>query len=179
MPYVLGYGSLLNNSYQAVSYATLIPNCNFPVRRAFNAHCEYAFPNSGTLTPTPTPTPTKYAALGLEYVPYTLASRINGVVIEVTDEEFGKIIKRERGYRQVRLDASYFTGLPSSVLADISVFIPETPEHPTEEYALNRNYIDICIEGFMRCNRQYAIDFLQTTSGWSPDMLEYALGRLQ
>ena len=173
MPYVFGYGSLLNNSYQAVSYATLIPSPDFPVRRAFNAHCEYAFSDSVTQIPT------KYAALGLEYVPYTLASRINGVVIEVTDEEFGKIIKRERGYRQVRLDASYFTGLPSSVLEDISVFMPEVPEYPSEAYPLNKNYIDICIEGFMRCNRQYAIDFLQTTSGWSPDLLEYALGRLQ
>lgn len=165
MPYVFGYGSLLNDSYQAVSYATLVPTYDFPVRRAFNAHCV-----RGDIT---------YTALGLEYAPYALASRINGLIIEVSVVEFGEIVNREKGYRQVRLDASCFIGIPTAIDSDIIVFVPEAPAYPTGEYPLNKDYIDTCIEGFSRCNRQYALEFLQSTSGWSPDLLEYALGRLQ
>ena len=162
---MFGYGSLLNDSYQAVSYATLVPTYDFPVRRAFNAHCAFE--------------DTKYTALGLEYVPYALASRINGLIIEVTAAELNAIVERERGYRQIWLGAACFTGLPSAIEEDIIVFMPEIPAYPTGEYPLNKDYIDKCIEGFLRCNRQYALEFLQSTSGWSPDLLEYALGRLQ
>lgn len=170
MPFVFGYGSLLNDSYRAVSYATLIPNPDFPVRRAFNAHCEHAFDSSSSV---------KYTALGLEYVPHGLATCVNGLIIEVTVEQFGVIVAREKGYRCIRLDASCFTGLPRAIDSDILVFVPETPEYPTEEYPLSRHYIDVCIAGFSQCNLQYAIDFLRLTSGWSPDLLEYALAKLQ
>jgi len=169
MPFVFGYGSLLNCSYRAVSYATLIPNPDFPVRRAFNAHREFVFSESST----------KYTALGLEYVPLGLATFVNGLVIEVTAEQLSHLIEREAGYRQIRLDACCFTGLPTGIESDIIVFIPETPEYPTEEYPLSKDYIDICLEGFCRCNLQYAVDFLRLTSGWSPDLLEYALSKLQ
>jgi hypothetical protein len=165
MPYVFGYGSLLNDSYTLISYATLIPNYDFPVRRAFNAHCALE--------------DTKYTALGLEYVPYALAQRINGLIIEVTAAEFYVIVEREKGYRQVRLNATCFTGLPSALKEDIIVFIPNIPEYPTEEYPLNKDYLDACIDGFSRYNRQYALEFLQSTSGWSSTLLEYALGRVQ
>jgi hypothetical protein len=166
MPYVFGYGSLLNDSYTAISYATLIPNSDFPVRRAFNAHCVMG----GNI---------QYAALGLEYVPYALATRINGLIIDVTAGQFNEIVEREKGYRQVRLDIACFTWLSAAIEEDIIVFVPEVPAYPTGEYPLNKVYIDACIEGFSRCNRQYALEFLQSTSGWSPDLLEYALGRLQ
>ena len=148
-----------------------MPNPDFPVRRAFNAHCEYAFADSES--------PVKYTALGLEYVPQGLATCVNGLIIEVTREQFDEIVTREKGYRQLRLDASCFAGLPSAIDSDIYVFVPETPEYPTEEYPLNRAYIDLCIAGFVRCNFQYAIDFLRLTAGWSPDLLEYALAKLQ
>ena len=166
MPYVFGYGSLLNDSYQAISYSTLIPNRDFPVRRAFNAHC--------VLGET-----TQYTAVGLEYTPYALAARINGLIIKVTTEQFGELVEREKGYTQVRLDASCFTGLPSAINSDIIVFVPEIPAYPTEAYPLSKDYIDTCVEGFLRCGKQYALEFLQSTNGWSPDMLEYALLRLR
>jgi hypothetical protein len=166
MPYVFGYGSLLNDSYTAISYATLIPTYDFPVRRAFNAHRGVG-------------ETVQYTAVGLEYVPYALASRINGLIIEVTASELNVIVEREKGYRQMRLDASCFTGLPSAINTDIIVFMPEIPAYPTEAYPLKKDYIDTCIDGFLLCNRQYALEFLQSTSGWSPDLLEYALGRLQ
>jgi len=169
MPYVFGYGSLLNESFRAISYVTLTPSHNFPVRRAFNAHCECISTNESF----------KYTALGLEYVPFALAGHINGVLIEVTSAEFEGIVKREAGYTQVRLSASYFTGIPTAIDSEIIIFVPQIPAHPTEEYPLNKAYIDACVEGFIRCSLQYALDFLRSTSGWSPDMLEAALSRLQ
>jgi hypothetical protein len=165
MPYVFAYGSLLNESYQAISYATLIPTHDFPVRRAFNAHCAWE-----TI---------QYTALGLEYVPYALASHINGLILEVTASQFDTIVEREKGYTQVRLDAACFTGVPTAIASDIIVFVPEVPAYPTEEYPLSKHYIDTCIDGFSRCGKQFAIEFLQSTSGWAPDMLDYALSRLQ
>jgi len=171
MPYIFGYSSLLNESFRAISYVTLIPNPNFPVRRAFNAHCEWNTPGTHETV--------KHTALGLEYVPYALAGHINGLLIEVTGAELQAIIKREMGYTQVRLAASYFTGIPTAIDSEIIIFVPQIPAHPTEEYPLNKEYINTCVEGFIRYSLQAALDFLRSTSGWSPDMLEAALSRLQ
>jgi hypothetical protein len=164
MPYVFGYGSLLNEQHHAISYATLIPSPDFPVRRAFNTHVE---------------APIKHTAVGLEYVPYALAGHVNGLIIEVSAAGLQEIIGREVGYTQVRLGVSYFTGIPAAIDSDIIIFVPQVPAYPTEEYPLNKDYVDSCIEGFSRCSRQSALDFLRSTSGWSPDLLDYALSRLQ
>jgi len=158
MPTVFIYDSLLNASYNAISCATLIPNRDFPVRRAFNAQTN------------------KYTVLGLEYVPFGLAAFVNGLIIEVADSEFAALLGES--YRQVRLDVSYFTGIPTAIDSDIIVFVPLAPAYPTEEYPLNKDYIDACIDGFSRYGKPYALEFLQSTSGWSPDLLEYALSRL-
>ena len=138
-----------------LSYATLVSTTDFSVRRAFNIHCIWMHPDRGAL---------KYTAVGLEYVPFAEARPVNGVLVEITDTKMEEIIKREKGYNYVTLPILYFvcqTPICSEEL--VSVFIPEGPQYPTEEYPVRQEYVDICISGFSKCSDAYATLFIETT----------------
>jgi len=161
MPILFGYGSLLDEeftkTYTKLSYATLIPTRDVPLRRAFNVHCVWkkAGKNKGV----------KYCAVGLEVVPFCQARAVHGVLIEVTDAILQDLIVREAEYRQLVLPLSAFLTL-EPVLQDgsVTVFIPKVSQYPTEEYPLNKDYIDICIRGFAKCSAEWADTFLEMTA---------------
>lgn len=174
MPYVFGYGSLLNSKqrmiYDNLYYVRLISNQSFSVRRSFNAKCIWFRSKDETI---------KYSALGLEYVDYSKSTTINGLIFEVSNEKLDEFIKREKGYKIVELPMSFFQFLEKnnnlSINENIILFMPEVSNYPTNEYDVNKDYIDICIEGFSEYNKLFALEFISSTYGWSNNLLKYAL----
>lgn len=154
--------------YKKVSYAILVPTPDVSLRRSFNHHCIW--------TNSVTKKVIKHTALGLEYVPYAEARPVNGVLVEITDAKMEEIIKREKGYRRIYLPMSLFV-CQSSVcnrMKSVTVFIPAVLHHPTKEYPVRQEYIDICIGGFSKCSQAYVDLFMATTEWdwdwvWGPD----------
>jgi len=119
MPYIFGYGSLLNLKEHKnkipnnLFYARLIPTPEFSVRRSWNARCKwnknkYKDILVDNLLDNSNNELVNYTALGIEYVPFIDARIINGLIFEVTDEKLKEIIQREKGYDMVELPISSF-----------------------------------------------------------------------
>ena len=163
MPYLFGYGSLLNdtfnNIYKKISYATLIPTTAFSIRRSFNVHCDWKNPQTHEIV--------KYTALGIEYVPYQDSRIINGLIIQLNHTKLTEIIEREHKYKLVFISSSLFTYMSplENITIDekVIIFIPIVSEYPDSIYPLNNKYIDNCIKGFSLCSKQFATDFIEST----------------
>jgi hypothetical protein len=200
MPYIFGYGSLLNLKEHKnkipnnLFYARLIPTPEFSVRRSWNARCKWnkrkyidnlANNSSNELV--------NYTALGIEYVPFMDARIINGLIFEVTDEKLKEIIQREKGYDMVELPISSFNFINNnsnkntSIISldkqinplinqndKIIIFIPSNSLYPDSDYPLDKTYITMCLDGFLDFDELFAFEFIYTTVQWSNDLLTFA-----
>ena len=183
MPFIFGYGSLLNlcnhNINDNLYYVKLIPSVNFSVRRSFNAQSE----KSSCI-------PNAYTALGIEYVDDIEKTQpINGIIFEVDEIKLLKLIEREKNYKIVELELSLFDFIKSSdyvkfidyfdsnkdeISRKIITFVPIKTEYESITYPLNKKYIQICLDGFLAVDKTFAYNFIETTYGWSDEVLEYA-----
>lgn len=174
MPFIFGYGSLLNLKTHLVEpnnihYVNLIPNQSFSVRRSFNAKSYWKKSNTNNL----------YTALGLEHVDFVNAQVINGIIFEVDDEQLKNIIIREQNYEMVKLEASMFEFVDENQNffepnQPIITFIPSKSEYPNCDCPLDNKYIEICLDGFLLNGKNFANDFINNTNGWSETALTFA-----
>jgi hypothetical protein len=175
MPYIFGYGSLLNEEctedYTYVTYASLNPSEAFSVRRSYNVHCEWCDDSLSEQIRM------FYTALGIEYVPYNDARPVNGLILRVSDAKMNELIQREQDYLPVQVPLAHFSCTQEAVSVDgpILVFVPMFSVSPAPEYPLNTNYLEICIDGFMKQGHEYARLFLETTAYITDEMKEYGM----
>ena len=174
MPYVFGYGSLLNlcnhNTNDILYYGKLMPSINFSVRRSFNAQSEKSIC-----------IPNHYTALGIEYVDFTESQPINGLIFYADEIKLQKLIEREKNYKIIELDLCLFEFISGAFLVTnlvgqkIITFVPQKSENVSDTYPLNKKYIEICLDGFLSIDKNFAHDFINNTYGWSDDLLTYAI----
>ena len=181
MPFIFGYGSLLNLKTHCVKpnniyYVKLIPNESFSVRRSFNARSYWKNHSDKTNINN------TYTALGLEHVDYSKAQIVNGIIFEVDDEQLKNLIIREQNYEMVKLKASMFEFVHNHFGENllnqntlIITFIPLKSQYPTCDCPLDNKYIEICLDGFLLFDKKFAYDFIDETSEWSETALTFAL----
>jgi hypothetical protein len=179
MPFVFGYGSLLNlcnhNTNDALYYVKLMPSNKFSVRRSFNAQSDKSIN-----------IPNCYTALGIEFVEYERAQPINGLIFFADELKLQKLIEREKNYKIVELNVSLFeiiktlnidkltNKLTEQLDEKIIMFVPLKSDNVSVAYPLDKKYIDICLDGFLSVDKAFAYDFINTTYGWSDELLVYA-----
>jgi cation transport regulator ChaC len=192
--YIIGYGSIINNSSRQMTLSKVIPNYNEQVDAVavvlsvkFGYKREWCYRSS-----------TGFTALGLmkcssadspssteeEIDPY---DGINGVLFRVPNlDSLHAFDQREKGYYRVLVPFHYILVLESlgdpptqSYAKAISkelyqkkiwVYIPEPCNslYPDENYPILQTYVDICFRGCLQWGgEEFAIEFLRSTSGWS------------
>lgn len=175
MPFVFGYGSLLNlcnhNTNDSLYYVKLMPSIDFSVRRSFNSQSE----KSSCI-------PNAYTALGIEFVIPEKAQPINGLIFYADEIKLQKLIEREKNYKMIELSLTQFEiigcaflGMTNLIDQKIITFVPLKSEIVSEIYPLNKKYIEICLDGFLSVDKNFAHDFINNTYGWSDDLLTYAI----
>ena len=131
MPFVFGYGSLVNRLSRGPYLREWNTRFNARFRREWNTWCL-----SGSI---------KYTALGLE--PSQSVHKTNGVVFEVTPDRYTQLLQREVGYYIYSATAAEFEDI-ADITEPISVFITSNPQRPTDEYPINSLYRRVCVDGF-------------------------------
>eukprot|EP00993_Chasmostoma_nieuportense_P001944 NODE_2781_length_1093_cov_8.755694_g2651_i0.p1 GENE.NODE_2781_length_1093_cov_8.755694_g2651_i0~~NODE_2781_length_1093_cov_8.755694_g2651_i0.p1 ORF type:complete len:332 (+),score=58.07 NODE_2781_length_1093_cov_8.755694_g2651_i0:39-1034(+) len=159
--YVFGYGSIINNESR-------ISTSEGPVALA-RMGAGLGWARSWNFR-----SPTGFTALGL--MPVTVGLPINGVVFCPAD--FDAFKDREQGYYSHKVDATqlevlghtdHLKGLDT---ATIWVFVPLAPQEPSKDYPICQSYVDVCLNGCLDWGGEpFAVEFLQTTLGWSPFFL--------
>jgi hypothetical protein len=178
MPFVFGYGSLLNKNTQSEpDKLQYYPAIVSGFERAWIAQTEKP-PVSGDL-------PYKYRTTYLGIRKHISDStRVNGVVYGVSDAELAELQARENtaGYVEVAIDPdhiSYIGDKPSSGTESVSAWV--TPEGggklPDAGAPLVQSYLDLTLIGCIDIDRQLGNDpvaedsfsntFLKTTTGWN------------
>ena len=94
----------------------------------------------------------------------------NGVITPVPVRELPKFDAREEGYTRVKLDPKEVTAfLPDDVIpqGDIWVYLVDDLQKPSKEAQLMQSYIDVILTGCLDISKQFARDFITTTTGWN------------
>lgn len=150
MPFVFGYGSLVNRRLRGPYLREWPVYFVAPLRRTWNIHC---LSHKGD----------KYTALGLE--PTTGIQRIGGVVFEVTDNRYSQLLDREKGYTVHTAQPTDFHWVSITdppISESIRVFVTCDPVRPTDEYPINPRYLHNCAEGFCDLGSIALDDFMDS-----------------
>ena len=149
MPFVFGYGSLVNRQLRGPYLHDWPVQFIAPFRRTWNAHC---LSREGA----------QYTALGLE--PNLEAGRIGGVVFEVTAERYTQLLGREKGYyvHTARPTDFQWPVADPPISESISVFVTCDPKRPTADYPIHPVYLHNCAEGFRAISDVALDDFMDS-----------------
>jgi cation transport regulator ChaC len=154
--YLFGYGSLIDAASRAKTGDT---GRAYPVRvvglqRAWHV----VAPRSG------------YTVLGV--TPRQKAS-CNGVLIEIAPHELPRFDARERLYHRVIVPQQAVTSLSGERLSFTTIwaYVTSRPGEPSDAYPLVQSYIDVVLTGCLAIGVDFAVEFIQTTRGWSPAWL--------
>lgn len=155
--YIFGYGSLVNSESRAASLkcqksvvaARISPE--FGYKRVWN----YRGPG--------------FTALGL--VKTENATSINGIIYGVDESNMDILDEREKDYIRVEVpwelvESVDWMHLPKD--GHLWIYVPINCYPPSPNYPLLQSYIDTCVTGFLEYSEEFAIEFLETTEGWSP-----------
>ena len=149
--YLFSYGSLINTKsrLRTANTSEAIPVRVKGLQRAWNYH---------------NPERQRHA-LGVTFVP---GAECNGVIVEVSEENFSKFDERENGYKRVELDVNNVDILSGQALPEgiIWVYIPEKPTPPTSESPIHQSYIDVVIAGCLEYGEDFAIECIKNTLYW-------------
>lgn len=168
--FVFGFGSLI----QTASRCSSDPNAVDAVPVRVSAEIGYAR-SWNFQHPTE-----QITALGLEKTEKGCGRAINGVVTPVTSKAGMEALdEREVGYERVevtsdRLESVGWSRIPSD--ARVWLYVPkghdakQTPGVALDPASLShpilQSYVDVCILGCLEYSEEFAIEFIQTTSGW-------------
>jgi hypothetical protein len=101
----------------------------------------------------------------------------NGVIFQVTSEEFSTYNQREIGYQPTKIDPSQITMLDGSQTVpegDIWFYGNTGKKFPSPEHPIVQSYVDVCLDGCLEIEAMYSLarqanfaeQFIKTTSNW-------------
>lgn len=92
---------------------------------------------------------------------------VNGVLLQVNDQELAEFDIRERGYQRVEVMHSQLekchTLLPND---EVWVYIKDNPEPPCDLSPIMQTYVDTVLAGCLEISEQFARQFIEQTIGW-------------
>ena len=108
------------------------------------------------------------------------SSTVNGVVYAVSDEELAATDKREQGYKRVDVtDAIKILG-GSKPNGKVWIYVNDFKNEeelknslPTPQVPIVQSYVDICLTGCLQIEQgfpdagNFAVEFITSTKGWS------------
>lgn len=160
--FIFGFGTTINNNSRnstSVDIGYSIPvriSKYYGYRRYWNFHC----PTS------------KFTALGLEKTNKHNRTTINGIIYPV-NSNITNFDNREDGYIRKNIpihmiETLGWINLPKHHYR-VWTYIPkeENLHYPNKYNPVLQSYIDVCLEGCLQFGEKFAIEFLQTTFGWS------------
>jgi hypothetical protein len=154
--YLFGYGSLIDASSRAKTGET------GPARPVRVAGLQRAWhvvaPRSGCTVVGVTP---------------QRGASCNGVMVEIAPHALPRFDARERFYHRVIIPQQAVTSLSGEHLscATIWAYMTSRPGKPSDAYPLVQSYIDVVLTGCLAISTDFAIEFIETTAGWSPAWL--------
>jgi len=162
--YIFGYGSLLSASSRSrtlLEEVPITPVLLHGYRRVWNVRADQL---GGGIS-----------FLGLEPNP---ESKCNGILFEVNESQFERLVARESGYQQITLPLDSFemqqqTGKPA--VQEVTTFCYQSDHRPSDAYPIVQSYLDLCLEGCLELENRFerfekgqvCKAFLELTEGWS------------
>ncbi|MGD8109755.1 gamma-glutamylcyclotransferase family protein [Vibrio sp. TRT 17S01] len=93
--------------------------------------------------------------------------QVNGVLLEVCQQELKEFDRRERGYHRVRVPLEQLhcdESVPND--SEVWVYIKNNPEPPCDLSPIMQTYVDTVLAGCLEISEQFAKQFVQHTIGW-------------
>jgi len=148
--YIFGYGSLIDLSSRAATGET---GQMHPVRVANVQRAWHVVSPNG------------YTLVG---VTSRRGASCNGVLIQVQPHALPYFDQRERRYHRVMIPQQAITSLSGERLSSgtIWTYVTSRLGEPNADYPLVQSYIDVILTGCLAIGVDFAVEFIETTSGW-------------
>ncbi len=148
--YIFGYGSLMNSASRKLTGQTAeaIPATAEGLRRYWGK-----VGDNNTLSP---------------LVVSRGQGEVNGVILQVNDEELLEFDARENGYQRVKLDRTCITSqLSLSTKDTVWVYTKDYSEPPCTLSPIMQTYVDTVLSGCLEVSEDFAKQFIKQTIGWN------------
>lgn len=92
---------------------------------------------------------------------------VNGVLIEIDDQELLEFDKREAGYHRIKVAVSQIesdTVIDTS--AEVWMYVKDEVAPPCTNAPIMQSYVDTVLAGCLSISTQFAEHFMQSTLGW-------------
>jgi hypothetical protein len=106
-----------------------------------------------------------------------ITSTCNGILVEVDDDQYERILKRESGYSETGLslsDFDFFSSHPFRPEQKIITFTNDSTDTPNDSYPIVQSYVDLCLEGCIEIEKvggesgiDFSEEFILSTKDWS------------
>ncbi|NRB66409.1 MAG: gamma-glutamylcyclotransferase [Vibrio sp.] len=92
---------------------------------------------------------------------------VNGVLLEISEDELSEFDVRERGYHRVEVPHSQLEcDNPFHANDQVWMYIKDNPEPPCNLSPIMQTYIDTVLAGCLEISEQFAKQFIEHTIGW-------------
>jgi hypothetical protein len=89
-------------------------------------------------------------------------------MVEIAPHELPHFDQRERRYHRVIIPQQAVTALSGERLSSATIwaYMTSRPGEPSHAYPLVQSYIDVILTGCLAIGVDFAVEFIETTSGW-------------
>lgn len=93
--------------------------------------------------------------------------KVNGVLLQVSEQGLAEFDRRERGYHRITIDLeSLDSEHQLSPHDSVWVYIKDAPEPPCTLSPIMQTYVDTVLAGCLEVSEQFAKQFIEQTFGW-------------
>lgn len=160
MPYIFGYGSLIEQASRLKS----TPSALYVLPARAHGYARGWWHRTGAIG---------FSTTFLGAIPAE-SGYMNGVIYAVDEKELDATDKREIGYTREDI-ASHIEILSGGSVpkGEIYIYLDKFEKAPTRDFPIVQSYVDICLTGCLQIEkgfpdaRDFAADFIKTTREWS------------
>ena len=159
--FLFGYGSLINDE----SRNSLTNDIHEPIPARISK--KFGYKRTWSYY-----SPTSYmTALGLEKACESEATTINGIIFPFDLNNLNNFNEREQDYNLVNIPNKFIQSMSWSNIpknSKIWVYVQKKKDQKANiKFPICQSYIDVCLLGCLKYGKDYAAEFLGTTSNWS------------
>ena len=148
--YIFGYGSLMNSASRKLTGQTseAIPATVDGLRRYWGK-----VGDNNTLSP---------------LVVSQGQGKVNGVILQINDQELHEFDVRENGYQRIPLEHTCITSQLTLSTNDIVwIYTKDHSEPPCTLSPIMQTYVDTVLSGCLEISEDFAKQFIKQTIGWN------------
>ncbi|MFC3022298.1 gamma-glutamylcyclotransferase family protein [Vibrio zhugei] len=94
-------------------------------------------------------------------------SEVNGVLLEVSNDQLPEFDLRERGYQRMRIPTTAIRSQhPFDKQQDVWVYVTCTHQPPCTKSPIVQSYVDTVLAGCLEVSEEFARHFVAHTKGW-------------